>query len=251
VIRRLVLGAAALTMAAATGVAGAYEPVLAGDVCDYGSSVQQDNLGEEWTTVVRSGPIAAADVSLVAPAVNDLLRDNPVSVTVTCSIRTYAGGFTYADPAVVSVSSSGKAVAMVAPTVVRYPDDDYWGAGMCTQVSVTDRAGATYDYYWDPYDERFTRDVHTYCGPISCPLSAGRSACGGWPPPSLIDALNTVFEVVNEGIAPVDPTVCAQLVALAPTVNGLGHPELASIDPATGDTGVLGSPFWDCPPYDS
>lgn len=56
------------------------------------------------------------------------------------------------------------------------------------------------------------------------------------------DVLTTVNEEV---LKPTDLLTCSVLIALAP-----GVPGVVDIDP-TGDTVVLGIPFWDCPPYQS
>jgi hypothetical protein len=85
-------------------------------------------------------------------------------------------------------------------------------------------------------------------------------------PQPVIDAIDAVFAAINGVIdllnqnvfSQLDPTICSVLIGLAPTVNGLGHPELIHIDPATGDLfigGIIFTPppggdlFWDCPPY--
>lgn len=72
------------------------------------------------------------------------------------------------------------------------------------------------------------------------------------PVRDLVDLLPPVddwVDVVNDLVfGPLDPVICAGLVALAPVVNdaALG---LVTIDPVTGDTFVVGELFWDCPPY--
>jgi hypothetical protein len=85
-------------------------------------------------------------------------------------------------------------------------------------------------------------------------------------PKPVIDAIDAVFDTIELVIdlldelvfSQLDPTLCAVLVTLAPTVNGLGHPELIHIEPASGDLfigGIVFTPppggdlFWDCPPY--
>ncbi len=101
---------------------------------------------------------------------------------------------------------------------------------------------------------------------VSC---AGPPEGGLVPPPvvdlfdQIIDTAGPVFDLVNGVVGQLEPVVCGELVALAPAVNGLGHPELAHIDPATGDLHLAGavlqalgvSPYapnydvwWDCPP---
>lgn len=75
----------------------------------------------------------------------------------------------------------------------------------------------------------------------------------------VVEAADEVFDLLDDTYPQLDPVICAQLVALAPLVDGLGHPELIDIDPATGDLflgGVLlgdhpSDLFWDCPPYAS
>ena len=81
------------------------------------------------------------------------------------------------------------------------------------------------------------------------------------PPQAVIDLINSFIE-------PIDPLICDVITLLGPTINGLGHPELLYVDmggpkpPAVdpfgddndldngdGDLFVLGSLFWDCPPY--
>jgi hypothetical protein len=62
-----------------------------------------------------------------------------------------------------------------------------------------------------------------------------------------------VLDQVNAILALVDPTLCAQLIAISGTVDSLPTAGVLYIDPATGDTYVGGTGpsalFWDCPPY--
>jgi hypothetical protein len=74
------------------------------------------------------------------------------------------------------------------------------------------------------------------------------------------DPVTDLLDTLNDLSKNLDPAICSVLMTLAPTVNGLGHPELIHIDEATGDLFLLGvvlTPppggdlFWDCPPYNS
>jgi hypothetical protein len=57
--------------------------------------------------------------------------------------------------------------------------------------------------------------------------------------------------ILNQTVfSQLDPATCSMLIALAPTVDGLGHPELLYIDPPTGDVYVGTGLVWDCPPYE-
>jgi hypothetical protein len=79
--------------------------------------------------------------------------------------------------------------------------------------------------------------------------------CGdGDPCPGALCTLAFVGSKVNEVFAQaVDPVLCPQLVALAPTVDGLPTANVLYIDPATGDTYAGGTTqddlVYDCPPY--
>jgi hypothetical protein len=58
------------------------------------------------------------------------------------------------------------------------------------------------------------------------------------------DPLTTLNDLINETVLkPTDVITCTVLQAAAP-----GVPGVLDIDP-TGDTILLGVPFWDCPPY--
>jgi hypothetical protein len=63
------------------------------------------------------------------------------------------------------------------------------------------------------------------------------------------------LDQARELVASLDPAVCAQLVAAAPTVDDVPTADSVYVDPATGDTFVGGRTaadlFWDCPPYES
>jgi hypothetical protein len=68
-------------------------------------------------------------------------------------------------------------------------------------------------------------------------------------PQPVIDALNAVIDLLNSAVfSQLDPAICLVLTTLAPIVNNL-PPDVIHIDPVTGDTSILGEPFWDCPPY--
>jgi hypothetical protein len=68
----------------------------------------------------------------------------------------------------------------------------------------------------------------------------------------VLTTVDGVINTVNEATKIVDPAVCAALIAIAPTVDGLPTAAVLYIDP-TGDTYVGGTTpadlFWNCPPY--
>ncbi len=64
----------------------------------------------------------------------------------------------------------------------------------------------------------------------------------------------TVNDAVDDAVVLLNPTLCPGIATfVAPTVDGIGHPELVYVDPATGDVFVGGTTslqrVWDCPPY--
>jgi hypothetical protein len=68
------------------------------------------------------------------------------------------------------------------------------------------------------------------------------------PPQEVLDALDTVFALLDSILIPIeeslDPTICSVLKLAAP-----GIPGVIDITPE-GDTTIIGlGAFWDCPPY--
>ena len=222
-----------LLVALAPVPASGDEPLLAGELCEMASAVSAD--GNDWTVVVSGGPLSAADVRTVQPDPGQVVEDNPVSVTLTCSIMT--SGYTYAHQPDDQTSSSGAAVAVVPPTPLTYHDP----AGgkvvaVCSQVTVVGKDSTSRHYYWDNWAQRFSTDPATPCEPLICPASATGSPCDEpfyWQ--VLRDALDAAFGVV-------DPAVCEVFREL-PDYPGV----IESAD--DGDLYVNGEFFWDCPPY--
>lgn len=67
------------------------------------------------------------------------------------------------------------------------------------------------------------------------------------PPQDVTDLVDEVFDVLNALLfEPADVVTCTVLRALAP-----GVPGIVDVDPVTGDTFVLGTMIWDCPPYET
>ena len=230
---RKVAAVTVLLVALAPMPAARSEPLLAGRLCEMGWPASAD--GDDWTVVVSGGPLAAADVRTVQPAPGQVVEDNPVSVTLTCSIMT--SGYTYADPPADQTSASGPAVAVVPPTPLTYHDPT--GADLvavCSQVTVVDKDGTSRHYYWDNWTQRFSTDPATPCVPLICPVSADGGPCDEpfyWQ--VLRDALGTVFGIV-------DPAVCEVLREVP------DHPGVIESGD-DGDLYVNGEFFWDCPPY--
>jgi hypothetical protein len=75
-------------------------------------------------------------------------------------------------------------------------------------------------------------------------------ACGAG---GAVDQAIAVLNQLSEQGRSLDPTDCAVLRALAPTVDGLASSDVLYVDPGTGDTFVGGTSvvdaFYDCPPY--
>jgi len=221
--------APALALLLAVPVAShAQDPLLAGEVCRFVAFAPA--AGTTWTAVVDGGPLAAADVAFVAPDPLQWVVDNPVSVTLTCTL--HVGFFVnHTSPAAASASATGDGVAVLLPTLlgVDVPDHDDI-ITVCTRASVTDRDGQTYDRYWDAQREEFTNDPSATCGPVACTLEfppRGEGACG----PSAFDVIDhLVGEVPPWG--PIDAAVC---------------PVLKELYPPEGDVPGV----WDCPPYDT
>jgi hypothetical protein len=85
------------------------------------------------------------------------------------------------------------------------------------------------------------------------------------PPPEVDQVVDLVVSLVNNALGQVDPLLCTVLRLLAPTVNGLGHPEVVYIDYGTPQPSVVTGDYdgdnfdadlflagllvWDCPPY--
>ena len=264
-MNRVVSGIAVLALALVVAPAArAADPTLAGDVCHiHVSDYDPTQPGEIETSILSGGPIVAATLPTMYPA---LFRDtfaNPVSVTLTCTVRT-DWYFTHNDPSVASASATGTAVAVLAPTVVSYPRPFSVPPGFaCTDVLVRDAYGDSKHLYWDEYNKTFSTDPGVQCSPVQCPLSAGtpaRSTDSYDPCKPLVDisgAIRDLLElllpyvedgvgVLNAVLAQSDAITCPVLGSLAPGVGPL------VIDP-TGDV-WLGSAtpenlLWDCPPY--
>ena len=199
----------------------AQEPVLAGEVCGY--VAHQDVATSRWDVHLYGGPIAAADVELVAPDPLEWVVDNPTSVTITCSLHL---GSTHASPVMESASATGDAVAVLLPTARDVAAID--AVTLCTRVAVTDGDGRSYEFYWDGGDQEFARETSANCR-AACTQELpprGEGACGPGP-----------FDIVDHMLgsppwATVDAVVCAVLKEQYP-------PE--------GDVPGV----WDCPPYDT
>lgn len=215
-MRKTVTGVAVLVLS--LGSAATAAPTLAGTVCEFGALPADENT---WVAEIDGGPIAAVDVKTVAPDVVALVRDNPVSVTLTCSIQV---GWTtdHTGTPVASVSASGDGVAVLAPTPVTFDDpsgDSFFG--LCTRLDLTGQDGGTSTLYWDVYEEEFSTDPTVPCGPVFCPLSA-RDACNSLP-----DLVRVIFERVDSELCPV----------------------FADEFGDDGDVYVGDELVWDCPPY--
>lgn len=220
-MKRLVPVALALVLAVPAST-HANEPILAGDVCSWVARTTTST----WSVVVYGGPLAAADLTFVAPDPLQWVVDNPVSVTLTCTLHD-AWSARHSDPAVASVSATGAGVAVLAPTVVEV----LVGRDLvvCTKASVTDTDGDTFTAYWDGGRTEFTADPNAFCGPAACTTEwppRGEGACG----PSVFDVVDHVEDLTPWG--PVDAAVC---------------PVLAGAFPPEGDVADV----WDCPPYGS
>jgi hypothetical protein len=260
-VRRTVacLALLALALPGTAARADTPPPPLPGD-CGLQTVQSQPIDGDTWHGVLYGGPVAAADLP------PDDALDNPVTVTLTCSIRGYTEAEGEHDLGV-EASASGVGVAVLPPTPVTVTaGDDVWGMWACTKATLTDARGSTATYYRGPSSAEWT--TYDYCSTVLCdaPFSAqcsGTIALAEWAEEnvwlvgaasdSVCEALGAapgcdyetaVWDWLNDRVfAPLDGTICARLVALAP-----GVPGVVDIDP-TGDTSVAGSPFWDCPPY--
>lgn len=214
--------AALALLLAAPATTHAQEPVLAGDVCNYVAR-QEVATTSRWTVNLYGGPIAAADVELVAPDPLEWVVDNPTSVTLTCSL--HAGSY-HTSPVLASASASGDGVALLPPA--QREVDDIYLATLCTRVSVTDGDGRSYEFYWDGGQQEFSRDMSVECG-AACTLEwppSGEGACGPGP----YDIVDHVTGSVPWG--PVDAVACEVLKQQYPP---------------DGDIPDV----WDCPPYDT
>lgn len=218
--RTIVAVGASLLAVVSVPHAGAHEPTLAGQVCQLESAVSDPGDDTSYTVVVDGGPLAAAKIATVQPDLGEVALDNPVTITMTCTVRS-GWYFTHSDPAEASVSATAPAVVTVPPTALTAHDDENFGLfAVCTSVSMTDRDGDTTDLYWNPHTVEFSTDPNTPCGPVFCPLDAG-DPCGGGNP---FELLNDLFVDV------VDPLLCAVL---------------DDYFPPDGDVEGV----WDCPPY--
>lgn len=221
-------------------------------------AVQSETLGgDTWHAVLYSGPVAAADLP------PDDTLDNPVTVTLTCSLWIYTDDGETDTGA--SVTTSGVAVTAVPPTPVTFTAADLWNIWACTRATLTDAHGSTATYYRGPSSAQWTTDP--YCSTALCdslgPECSDTMAMLAWAKENVwlagfadetvcravgaapgCDYEAAAWDWLNAGVfAPLDPTICSRLAALAP-----GVPGVVDVDP-TGDTYVAGSLFWDCPPY--
>lgn len=224
-------------------------------------TVQSETLGDgTWHGVLYGGPVAAADLP------PDDALDNPVTVTLTCSIRVYTGDGEH--DAGVSATATGAGVAVLPPTPVAVPGADVWSMWACTKATLTDAHGSTATYYRGPSSPQWT--TYDYCSTVLCdapfsPQCSDTFALAAWVKENVwlagiaddtvcaaldaapgCDYATAVVDWLNARVfAPLDGTLCPRLAALAP-----GVPGVVDIDP-TGDTSVAGSVLWDCPPYSS
>jgi hypothetical protein len=185
--------AALLLVLAVPAPAYANEPILAGDICSW-SAYTFDPM---WNVAVYGGPLAAADLTFVAPDALQWAVDNPVSVTLTCTLHD-AWSARHGDPAVASFSATGDGVAVLPPTMVETLVDET--LVVCTKASVTDSDGDTFTAYWDGGRTEFTTNPTAYCGPGACTTEfppRGEGACGPGP----FDILDHVVDLVSEGAA--------------------------------------------------
>ena len=221
-MRRILLGALVLALSTTT-LTHAEQPTLAGDVCEQRTSVRTETVDGRWHTIVRGGPLAAARVVTMVPAVDEVLDDNLYSITLTCTLK--VGWWNdHTSPAADSASSTGLAVAVLPPTLMAFDSDDVdTPTGVCSEVTVTDRDGDSATLYWDVYDESFGTDPSVACGPVVCPLDTD-DACDG-PPSIPPEPVRDVVDIANQVfVEHVDPAVCPVLGGDVPDV-------------------------WDCPPY--
>lgn len=227
-MRRILFGAVVLALPT-TGPAHAERPTLAGDVCTWRSSPEpRPQGGDEFAVLVSGGPIAAARVVTMIPALDEVLDDNLYAITLTCSIK--VGESDHTSPTAASATANGLGVAVLAPVHMVYRDPSFAGLAICTEVTVTDRDGESATLYWDVADEEFGTDPSVTCGPVACVTSAD-DACHGGPPSIPPEPVRDAVDLANQVIVEhVDPPLCAVLDDLFP-------PE--------GDVPDV----WDCPPY--
>ena len=220
-MRRILFGAVVLALSTTT-MTHAEQPTLAGDVCNYrGAITPRPQGGDEWAVLVTGGPIAAARVVTMLPALDEVLDDNLYSITLTCSVK--VGESDHTSPTAASATATGLGVAVLQPRELTYLDPEIKGIGLCTQVTLTDRDGDSTTLYWDVADEAFGTDPTVTCGPVACIASA----CDDWPPSTPPRQVQDVVDIANQVfVEHVDPAVCPVLGGDVPDV-------------------------WDCPPYGS
>ena len=221
-MRTLSIAAAVVALAfGPVAPAGAEPPAVHGPLCHFYSTSPG---------VFTGGPVAvvAGDPS-----------GNPVSVTLTCSIRS---GATHTAPVIASASASGTSVVTLPPTPFDWDVEPDTVVSLCTALTVVDAHGETHRLYWNPYsgggDGRFSTSDTAACD-LPCTLEYPSSCT---PPceddaiqlhcivPAVLDLVDAVF------IDVVDPAVCPVLAQMFPPEGDVDYP-------------VLGDPLWDCPPY--
>lgn len=165
--------AVAALLAATATPAGAAGAELAGPTCSMSSFSGTANTG--YLVVVDGGPIAVTG------------SDEPVSVTLTCSVMAGYNGDHTRDPLAV-VSATGDGVAVVPPTPV-FIEDPQDVIGTCTSVTLVERDGDTTTLYHDDYGPGFSTDPTVPCGAL--PLCSG---CGLY---------DQVWNAVDAAVCPV------------------------------------------------
>ncbi|MDQ1711085.1 MAG: hypothetical protein QOE45_535 [Frankiaceae bacterium] len=160
-----VAAAAALFLPAVPAVA---VPRQRGLGCGYNSAPDWTGPPDTELAIINGGPFVVADLPRAdwpgtdptAPGIDPLA--NPVSATLTCTIR--QGGYvTHVSPVLAAASASGTGVVVVPPTLVHITGSPSSTWGICTALDVTDAHGTTAHLYWDTARAQFGTDPSAVC----------------------------------------------------------------------------------------
>jgi hypothetical protein len=183
---------------AATPVAPARASDPTGFLCAADKTASPPGRGR-----LDGGPLVAAAAADGAPPAD------PLTITLRCSLQTDAYG-TSSGPDFAETSGTGTGVAIAPPVEFAIPPDEI--AYVCTEVTLTDRAGTVRHRYWDENLYDFTDDPDAACGLVYF------YPCGGYG------------------------TTCEDYVG--PLLDAVVCPALAPLYPPDGDVPDV----WGCPP---
>ncbi|MDQ1711084.1 MAG: hypothetical protein QOE45_534 [Frankiaceae bacterium] len=161
---RIVIVVAAIAALVIPGVPAVATSDPGGVSCGFSWGLEPGGPPDEQLVIIQGGPLVVAELPRgdwprtepTDPGWDALA--NPVSATLTCSMRS---GSTYASPAFASVSGSGTGVVIIPPTAATYISS--YPGYPCAEVELTDAHGTVTHLYFDDRAREFTTDPSVPC----------------------------------------------------------------------------------------